>query len=166
MAAAKRLRRELQELKKNPEKEISLFPINDSIKNWKGFISGPCDTPFEGMLYYYICYDATSIDLAFKKLRLGGVFELTIITSNLYPMEPPKISFLTPCFHPNINFKTGGRRTLVSHHLAPPPMIIHWRTPPLLEICIDILKNEWSPAWTLSVRILVIQFFSLTNKMS
>jgi len=37
---------------------------------------------------------------------------------------PPKVRFRTRIFHPNVHFKTG-------------------------EICLDILKNAWSPAWTL-----------------
>ena len=41
-----------------------------------------------------------------------------------YPLVPPKIRFQTRIFHPNVHFKTG-------------------------EICLDILKNAWSPAWTL-----------------
>lgn len=45
-----------------------------------------------------------------------------------YPHVPPKATFTTKVFHPNVHFKTG-------------------------EICLDILKQNWSPAWTLqSVR--------------
>lgn len=39
-------------------------------------------------------------------------------------MSPPKIYFKTKIFHPNIHFTTG-------------------------EVCLDIIKNEWSPTWTL-----------------
>ncbi|GBE60896.1 ubiquitin-conjugating enzyme [Babesia ovata] len=40
------------------------------------------------------------------------------------PYEPPMVTFVTKCFHPNINFETG-------------------------ELCMDVLKSNWSPAWTL-----------------
>ena len=43
-----------------------------------------------------------------------------------YPltMMIPVIRMTTKCFHPNIHFETG-------------------------EICLDILKKEWTPAWSL-----------------
>ena len=54
----------------------------------------------------------------------SGKFELSIKCSTNYPMSPPLITFKTPVFHPNIHFQSG-------------------------EICLDILKSEWSPAWSL-----------------
>merc|ERR1712146_714908 len=40
-------------------------------------------------------------------------------------MSPPTVTFKTKIFHPNVDWKTG-------------------------ELCLDILKTDWSPAWTLS----------------
>ncbi|KAL9650698.1 hypothetical protein ABK040_001754 [Willaertia magna] len=54
----------------------------------------------------------------------GGIFELKIQVPTNYPISAPKIEFLTKIFHPNVHFETG-------------------------EICMDILKDKWSPVWTL-----------------
>ncbi|GAX85001.1 hypothetical protein CEUSTIGMA_g12422.t1 [Chlamydomonas eustigma] len=54
----------------------------------------------------------------------GGCFELSINVPEQYPLAPPTVKYGTKIFHPNIHFKTG-------------------------DICLDILKTAWSPAWTL-----------------
>eukprot|EP01054_Gregarina_sp_Poly1_P011422 Gregarina_sp_Poly_1__11421@NODE_975_length_5501_cov_78_097902_g681_i1_p3_GENE_NODE_975_length_5501_cov_78_097902_g681_i1NODE_975_length_5501_cov_78_097902_g681_i1_p3_ORF_typecomplete_len158_score7_34UQ_con/PF00179_26/1e43ProkE2_B/PF14461_6/1_1e07RWD/PF05773_22/0_009ProkE2_A/PF14457_6/0_2_NODE_975_length_5501_cov_78_097902_g681_i127523225 len=54
----------------------------------------------------------------------GGKFKLKIRCPSDYPMLPPNIQFLTPIFHPNVHWTTG-------------------------EICLDVLKSNWTPAWTL-----------------
>ncbi|KAA8497209.1 Protein PEROXIN-4 [Porphyridium purpureum] len=54
----------------------------------------------------------------------NGHFMLDIMIPSSYPMSPPNIRFATKIFHPNVHAKTG-------------------------EICLDILKTAWSPAWTL-----------------
>ncbi|KAI9300338.1 ubiquitin-conjugating enzyme/RWD-like protein [Cunninghamella echinulata] len=61
----------------------------------------------------------------------GGVFNLVIKVPNNYPMQPPSVSFTTTVCHPNVHIKTG-------------------------EICLDILKTAWSPAWTLKSTVLAI----------
>jgi len=109
----RRIAKEFRDIKKEEEASISAELINDNLNEWKATIIGPIGTAYE-----------------------YGIFNLSIEIPSRYPLIPPKIQFLTPVYHPNIN--KGG------------------------HICLDILKESgWSPAQT--IRTLLISILSLLD---
>jgi peroxin-4 len=80
-----RLIKELRSLRREASDEISLAPKSDSnIYEWRGWIRGPPDTPYE-----------------------GGQFELSIDIPKRYPLQPPTVVFVTKVFHPNVHWRSG-----------------------------------------------------------
>ena len=107
MASAKRMKKELENLKKDPPLNCSAGPEDDDIFKWTATLMGPSASPYQ-----------------------GGVFYLNIVFPQNYPFKPPKITFATKVYHPNIN-SSGG-------------------------ICLDVLKDQWSPALTIDKILLSI----------
>ena len=106
--ALKRIKKELTELSRDPPHNCSDGPVNDNdLFHWQATLQGPSDSSFQ-----------------------GGLFFLNIHFPNDYPFKPPKVTFTTKIYHPNIN--SNG------------------------SICLDILKDQWSPALTISKVLLSI----------
>ncbi|EGG03698.1 uncharacterized protein MELLADRAFT_37906 [Melampsora larici-populina 98AG31] len=62
----------------------------------------------------------------------GGIFEVSIDIPDRYPFEPLKMKFITKVYHPNVSSQSGA-------------------------ICLDILKDAWSPVLTLKTTLVSLQ---------
>ena len=89
--ASKRINKELQDLSKDPPANCSAGPGGDDLFTWQATIMGPPDSPYQ-----------------------GGIFFLNINFPTDYPFKPPKVSFQTKIYHPNVN--SNGSICLDSAH--------------------------------------------------
>ncbi|XP_035500717.1 ubiquitin-conjugating enzyme E2 T [Scophthalmus maximus] len=104
MQRTSRLKRELQMLSTEPPPGITCWQTEERMDELRAQIVGGTGTPYE-----------------------GGLFSLEIKVPERYPFEPPKMRFLTPIYHPNID--NSGR------------------------ICHDALKLPPKGAWKPSLNI-------------
>lgn len=104
----KRLQSELMSLMMNSEVGVSAFPDGDNIFQWTGTITGGGGTVYEAL-----------------------IFKLSLKFPTSYPYEAPQVTFITPCFHPNVD-QYGN-------------------------ICLDILKEKWSAVYNVRTILLSIQ---------
>lgn len=114
---SRRLIKEWKDIVSDEEKlsqeGIKIEQINDRVDYLNVTINGAKDTPYE-----------------------GGIFELRMLLTNSYPMDPPKIFFQTKIFHPNIDDRG--------------------------KICLDILKDKWTPA--INIVKVVISILALMSE--
>ncbi|EJD37495.1 hypothetical protein AURDEDRAFT_116792 [Auricularia subglabra TFB-10046 SS5] len=62
----------------------------------------------------------------------GGRFQVDIVVPPTYPFQPVKMKFITKVYHPNVSSASGA-------------------------ICLDILKDAWSPVLTLKSTLISLQ---------
>lgn len=101
------------------------------IKETQKLIGEPCDGitafPSEDNARYFLVTIRGPSDSAYD----GGLFHLELFLPEEYPMTAPKVRFTTKLYHPNVD-KLG-------------------------RICLDILKDKWSPALQIRTVLLSIQ---------
>ncbi|XP_055997285.1 ubiquitin-conjugating enzyme E2 T-like [Ostrea edulis] len=107
-----RMKKELQMFAQSPPHGVLCWANGGDITQLSAQILGGEGTPYE-----------------------GGIFKLEIQIPDRYPFEPPKVKFLTPIYHPNID--SGGR------------------------ICLDTLKmppkGAWKPCLNVSTVLTSVQ---------
>jgi len=108
MAIPKRIEKETLKLLQDPPPGILAEPRPENYRHFMILLHGPQATPYE-----------------------AGQYKLELFLPEGYPMEPPKVRFLTKIYHPNID-KLG-------------------------RICLDVLKDKWSPALQIRTVLLSIQ---------
>jgi len=117
MAQVARIKRELEMLALDPGPGVSAWPLEDNMMNLEAQIQGPQDSPYS-----------------------EGTYSLSVQITDRYPFEPPRVRFLTPIYHPNID--SDGR------------------------ICLDTLKMQpqgtWSPSVNINTLLLTIRMLMQT----
>ncbi|XP_046388769.1 ubiquitin-conjugating enzyme E2 T-like [Ischnura elegans] len=117
MQRMSRMKKELDMITKNPQPGISFSVRENCVDTFDASILGLEGTPYE-----------------------SGIFKLEIQLPEKYPFEPPRVQFLTPVYHPNVD--ESGR------------------------ICLDLLRmppaGSWRPTVLLggllhSLRLLLAQ---------
>ena len=97
------------QLMTSPAPGVSAFPSAEgNLLAWRATIEGPDDTPYAGL-----------------------TFKLSFEFPSNYPYAPPTVLYLTPIYHPNVDF--SGR------------------------ICLDILKDKWTAAYNIQTVLLSLQ---------
>ena len=151
----------MKDLENDPPANCSAGPVGDDLFKWRATIMGPVEFWYLHLIIFLericfrLCFVVSCVWCQKSGLKNGeqwnailrvffviltflqpdspydgGVFFLDINFPQDYPFKPPKVRFQTKIYHCNVNDKGG--------------------------ICLDILKDNWSPALTVSKVLLSI----------
>lgn len=145
-----RLQKELMALMMSSEKGVSAFPENENFFRWIGTITGEearqftasqfvdwaiFSSPFRRLDFLHT-HTETLTECTFvlgpcETVYDGQRYRLLLEFPNTYPYTPPSVTFITKCFHPNVDLNGA--------------------------LCLDILKEKWSALYDVRTILLSIQ---------
>lgn len=129
-ALSRRIIKETMRLVNEPVPGIQAIPDENNGKCFNIFLHGDAGNLFSSIYLsarYFHVIVTGPNDSPFE----GGLFKLELFLPEDYPMSAPKVRFITKIYHPNID-RLG-------------------------RICLDILKDKWSPALQIRTVLLSIQ---------
>jgi len=119
---------------------ISAFPDGDNLFRWTGTITGAAGTVGRWVVLWPggrggspVSPASTALPLgrATRQVYEGLVFKVCLKFPPSYPHAAPTVTFETKCFHPNVD-EMGN-------------------------ICLDILKDQWSSVYNVQTVLLSLQ---------
>jgi ubiquitin-conjugating enzyme E2 D/E len=102
----------------------SAGPVHDDLFHWQATILGPVDSPYAGGVFFLNIHFPPDYPFKPPKVLTRHYFPAPLRPTLTHSHSKNQVTFATKIYHPNIN--SGG------------------------GICLDILKDQWSPALTVS----------------
>jgi ubiquitin-conjugating enzyme (huntingtin interacting protein 2) len=140
----------IADCKNDKTSNVQIELVDNSPFHLKGTFQGPEDTPYEGGRFDVVslvrsrppCYPiaATKMINLFNLMAIhprrlhspSNEKQQDIVIPEAYPFQPVKMKFITKVYHPNVSSASGA-------------------------ICLDILKDAWSPVLTLKSTLISLQ---------
>ncbi|KAJ7599849.1 ubiquitin-conjugating enzyme/RWD-like protein [Mycena floridula] len=134
-ARLRRVNKEITDCKNDKTTNIKIELIDDSPFHLKGSFPGPEDTPYQGGHFevvrcHFFLKSNRIVATQWHATELALLQDIIIPDS--YPFQPVKMKFITKVYHPNVSSASGA-------------------------ICLDILKDAWSPVLTLKSTLISLQ---------